>query len=186
MFRTTTTLTAICTLFAATGCSTMTTTTSPATTSEYAAQSPFDASSDEPAWQLDDDVRATVTYVDDEPSTITVTTYVAETCRLPEPKFAFDSAKVRDRAEPNLDALATCLKTGPLAGQNIKLTGHADERGPEVYNMALGQRRAGRVQSYLVSSGVDASRIETSSMGELMADDLGGYDDDRRVEVSVK
>lgn len=184
MFRTFTTLTAICTSFVAMGCSTTTSTSDPNTTSEFAGQ--FNAATDEPAWALDDDVRATVTYVDDEPSTISVSNYVAEVCRMPEPKFAFDSAKVRDRAEPNLDALATCLKTGPLAGETISLTGHADERGPEMYNMALGQRRAGRVEAYLVSAGVDASRLETSSMGELEADERGGYADDRRVEVSIK
>ena len=43
--------------------------------------------------------------------------------------------------------------------------GHADERGSDEYNLALGNRRAAAAKQYLVSKGVDGSRIETVSYG---------------------
>ncbi len=46
------------------------------------------------------------------------------------------------------------------------LEGHADERGPREYNLALGERRANAARNYLVSMGVDTSRISTVSYGK--------------------
>jgi peptidoglycan-associated lipoprotein len=44
--------------------------------------------------------------------------------------------------------------------------GHADERGTRDYNLALGERRANSAKNYLVSLGVDASRVNTVSYGK--------------------
>lgn len=44
--------------------------------------------------------------------------------------------------------------------------GHSDERGTREYNIALGERRANAAKNYLVSLGVDASRISTLSYGK--------------------
>lgn len=44
--------------------------------------------------------------------------------------------------------------------------GHADERGTRDYNLALGERRANSAKNYLVSLGVDASRLNTVSYGK--------------------
>ncbi|MCY4040099.1 MAG: peptidoglycan-associated lipoprotein Pal [Gammaproteobacteria bacterium] len=46
------------------------------------------------------------------------------------------------------------------------LEGHCDERGTRDYNLALGERRAMAVSSFLVSSGTGASQIESVSYGE--------------------
>lgn len=46
------------------------------------------------------------------------------------------------------------------------IEGHADERGTRDYNLALGERRANSAKNYLVSLGVDASRLRTVSYGE--------------------
>ncbi len=48
----------------------------------------------------------------------------------------------------------------------ITVEGHADERGTREYNLALGERRANAAKNYLVSLGVDASRIQTVSHGK--------------------
>ena len=66
--------------------------------------------------------------------------------------------------------------TGILAKQaqwlqkypNVRVTieGHCDERGTREYNIALGDRRANSAKNYLVSNGVDASRISTISYGK--------------------
>ena len=46
------------------------------------------------------------------------------------------------------------------------LEGHADERGTREYNLALGGRRANAAKDYLVSLGVNASRLNTVSYGK--------------------
>ncbi len=48
----------------------------------------------------------------------------------------------------------------------ILIEGHADERGTNEYNLALGERRARETLSYLVSLGIDTARIRTVSKGE--------------------
>jgi peptidoglycan-associated lipoprotein len=48
----------------------------------------------------------------------------------------------------------------------ILVAGNCDERGTREYNLALGERRAETVKSYLVSLGIDAGRIDTVSYGK--------------------
>jgi outer membrane protein OmpA-like peptidoglycan-associated protein len=49
---------------------------------------------------------------------------------------------------------------------HLILEGHADRRGSVAYNMALSQRRADRVRSFLVEQGVTASNLETKAFGK--------------------
>ena len=49
---------------------------------------------------------------------------------------------------------------------SIVIEGHADERGTDEYNLALGERRANSAREYLISQGVDPFRIEVVSFGE--------------------
>ncbi|HRX74889.1 MAG: peptidoglycan-associated lipoprotein Pal [Hyphomonas sp.] len=51
-------------------------------------------------------------------------------------------------------------------GVRIMVAGNCDERGTREYNLALGERRASVVKDYLVSLGVDPSRIDTISYGK--------------------
>ena len=51
-------------------------------------------------------------------------------------------------------------------GKRATIEGHADERGTRDYNLALGERRANAAKNYLVSLGVDASRLTTVSYGK--------------------
>ena len=48
----------------------------------------------------------------------------------------------------------------------VTVEGHCDERGTREYNLALGARRANSVKNYLVSEGIDPSRITTISYGK--------------------
>ena len=48
----------------------------------------------------------------------------------------------------------------------LLIEGHADERGTNEYNLALGERRAKATRDYLVSVGIDAGRITVISYGE--------------------
>ena len=51
-------------------------------------------------------------------------------------------------------------------GKRATIEGHTDERGTREYNLALGERRANSAKNYLVSVGVDASRLTTVSFGK--------------------
>ena len=48
----------------------------------------------------------------------------------------------------------------------IIIEGHADERGTREYNLALGARRANSAREFLVSRGIESSRIQTVSFGK--------------------
>ena len=54
----------------------------------------------------------------------------------------------------------------PLAVATAMIEGHADERGTREYNLALGARRANSVRAYLISQGVDGSRLRAVSFGK--------------------
>ncbi len=78
--------------------------------------------------------------------------------------FDFDKAALTADARGTLERQAAWLKQYPSA--RITIEGHCDERGTREYNLALGERRATAARDYLVSLGIDPSRIETVSLGE--------------------
>ncbi len=77
--------------------------------------------------------------------------------------FALDSSDVSDTGRATLQANAAVLKKYPT--WVITIEGHCDERGTAEYNLALGERRAVSARTYLVSLGLDASRLRTVSYG---------------------
>jgi peptidoglycan-associated lipoprotein len=86
---------------------------------------------------------------------------------IPELKpiyFDFDKYDIRPADARVLDANASWLKSN--ADQLVLIEGHCDERGTNEYNLALGERRAKSTMNYLVSQGVQASRITIISYGE--------------------
>src|SRR2546423_15362662 len=78
--------------------------------------------------------------------------------------FDYDKAIIRGGDASVLDQKVSILQANP--GLRIRVSGHCDERGSDEYNLALGNRRATAAKQYLVSHGIDASRIETVSYGE--------------------
>jgi peptidoglycan-associated lipoprotein len=78
--------------------------------------------------------------------------------------FDFDKYDIRPPDAKTLDANATWLKSNP--NHLVLIEGHCDERGTNEYNLALGERRAKSTMNYLVSQGVQASRITIISYGE--------------------
>ncbi len=78
--------------------------------------------------------------------------------------FAFDSAELSPEARATLEKQAEWLKHHPSV--RVIVEGHADERGTREYNLALGERRANAVKSYLVALGIAPERIETISYGK--------------------
>jgi len=78
--------------------------------------------------------------------------------------FDFDKYDIRPDQLPRAEKLAELLKQNP--SWRILIEGHCDERGTSEYNMSLGWRRANTLRDFLVSRGVEASRIQTISYGK--------------------
>ena len=67
--------------------------------------------------------------------------------------FEFDKADIRSADQGTLDRKAAVLAAN--TNVRIRIAGHADERGSDEYNLALGNRRAAAAKRYLESKGVD-------------------------------
>jgi peptidoglycan-associated lipoprotein len=78
--------------------------------------------------------------------------------------FDYDKSIIRDDQKAVLNQDIAWLKATPAA--KITIEGHADERGTNEYNLALGERRAKATKDYLVATGIDAARIATITYGE--------------------
>jgi peptidoglycan-associated lipoprotein len=78
--------------------------------------------------------------------------------------FDYDSAAIRPDAREALQKSAEFLKNYP--NTRVTIEGHCDERGSTEYNLALGQRRANAVKEYLVSLGIPADHLNTTSWGK--------------------
>jgi peptidoglycan-associated lipoprotein len=87
-----------------------------------------------------------------------------ETAALRDVYFDFDRYEIRTGDKGTLDENAKWLKTNQSA--LLLIEGHADERGTNEYNLALGERRAKATRDYLVSVGIEAGRITVISYGE--------------------
>lgn len=78
--------------------------------------------------------------------------------------FALNSSKLDSTSQDTLLRQAAWVKKNP--GVKVVIEGHCDERGPREYNLGLGERRANAVKRFLVSAGVDESKISTISYGK--------------------
>jgi peptidoglycan-associated lipoprotein len=87
-----------------------------------------------------------------------------ETSALRDVYFDFDKYEIRSQDKPVLDENVKWLKQNTAA--MLLVEGHADERGTNEYNLALGERRAKATRDHLVSLGIDGGRITVISYGE--------------------
>ena len=96
--------------------------------------------------------------------------------------FEFDSSELTVDAQSTLDAQAAWLMQ--YSDTNITIEGHADERGTREYNLALGDKRAFAVYTYLAQAGVDTNRMEYISWGkerpEVIGSEETAYSQNRR------
>jgi peptidoglycan-associated lipoprotein len=89
--------------------------------------------------------------------------------------FDYDKSEIRPDAKSALDSKLPLLRAN--ASMKIRIEGNADSRGTNEYNMALGLRRANAARRYLVSQGIEESRIEVVSYGEERPVDQGTTED---------
>lgn len=85
--------------------------------------------------------------------------------------FDYDQHNLDDADRNALTSQISWLKQYPRT--RVEIQGHADERGTQDYNIALGARRAEAVSSYLKAQGIAADRIQTISFGKDKPLDTG-------------
>lgn len=104
---------------------------------------------------------------------------------LRDVNFEFDSAQLTSSAEQTLNGVAEKLNNNDQVG--VRLEGYTDSIGSEQYNQDLSQRRAESVLEYLVSEGVDRSRMDAVGYGEqnpvATNETAAGRAENRRTEV---
>ena len=101
--------------------------------------------------------------------------------------FEYDDATLSDAARAVLDAKIPILLANPSL--TLRVAGHTDERGSSEYNLALAQRRAAAVKSYLAARGVATNRVEAVSFGEEQPAAQGAMESawaqNRRAEFTI-
>ncbi|HFB64856.1 MAG TPA: peptidoglycan-associated lipoprotein Pal [Aeromonadales bacterium] len=99
--------------------------------------------------------------------------------------FDFDKSNIKDEFRMLIEAHAKFLAKNPAI--NVKLEGHADERGTPEYNIALGEARAKAIADIFKTFGVADSQMEVISYGEERPVDPGhneaAWAKNRRVEI---
>lgn len=103
-------------------------------------------------------------------------------------RFDFDKSEVGEDGRKTCGVVAGYLKKNPQAKMQIE--GHSDERGTAEYNLALGERRATAVMTYLVSLGVPKGALSTVSFGKEKpldpGHDEGAWAKNRRAHFVLK
>jgi peptidoglycan-associated lipoprotein len=102
--------------------------------------------------------------------------------------FEFDDASLTPMAQEVLRSKAVWMQNSAETGAIIE--GHCDERGTAEYNLALGDRRAQGVKSFLVDLGIASNRLTTISYGEEMPvdprADEEAWSKNRRAQFTIK
>jgi len=91
--------------------------------------------------------------------------------------FGFDSYALTDASKEKLHDLISALKEYPLL--SIEVRGYTDALGSNEYNQVLSEKRAKAVTSFLISNGIDATRVKNKGFGESENIALNAYQDGR-------
>ena len=101
--------------------------------------------------------------------------------------FDYDQDAIKPEDQPILDRKAEIMRANPAL--RLRISGHADDRGSDEYNLVLGNKRAVSARQYLVGKGIDAGRIEVTSFGEERpvdpAENEGAWARNRRAEFEI-
>lgn len=89
---------------------------------------------------------------------------LAVTLNIPIIYFDFDKANIRPDAATELEKVVAVMRKYPTL--KIDVRSHTDSRGSDSYNKKLSQRRNKSTRDYIISKGIDASRITGDGYGE--------------------
>ncbi|NOS56120.1 MAG: OmpA family protein [Cyclobacteriaceae bacterium] len=112
---------------------------------------------------------------------------VGLTVRLKNIYFDFDKTTLKSESFVELNKVVDFLKQNSKV--SIEIAGHTDSKGSDTYNANLSQGRSQSVVDYLVSQGIEASRLEAHGYGESKPIETNDTDEgranNRRVEFTV-
>jgi peptidoglycan-associated lipoprotein len=101
--------------------------------------------------------------------------------------FDYDESEITPAAERVLRQKVEVLEASPAV--ELRIEGHADERGSTEYNIALGNRRAESVRQFFVDFGLDPDRFSIVSYGEerplVNRSDEQAWERNRRAEFVI-
>ena len=101
--------------------------------------------------------------------------------------FEYDESTITSASERVLRMKVDILRNSPAV--RIRVEGHADERGSNEYNIALGTRRAEAVREFLAGFGIDANRVAIISYGEdrpaVNASNESAWSQNRRAQFVI-
>ena len=102
--------------------------------------------------------------------------------------FETDSSQLTAQARATLDRQAQWLQQ--YGRYQVRIEGHADERGTREYNIALGARRAEAVRNYLAARGVNMGNASTISYGKerpvAVCNDISCWSQNRRAVTALQ
>jgi outer membrane protein OmpA-like peptidoglycan-associated protein len=101
--------------------------------------------------------------------------------------FDFDSARIQNSSEPQLERLATAMKLEQLQNLRFQVEGHTDGKGSASYNQVLSEKRAQAIASFLSQKGVSPRRLVPVGKGfsELLNKDDPNSPENRRVRITA-
>lgn len=112
---------------------------------------------------------------------------VGVTVRLKNIYFAFDKTELKKESFTELNKVVEFLKSNPTV--EIEIAGHTDSKGSDDYNLNLSQGRCQSVVNYLISQGIESSRLTPHGYGESNPIDTNDTDtgqaNNRRVEFTI-
>jgi peptidoglycan-associated lipoprotein len=101
--------------------------------------------------------------------------------------FEYDRSDIKPEDQVALERKVAVLRANPRL--ELQIEGHCDERGPDEYNLALGERRAAATKRWLVEHGIPDTRLTIISYGEERPADPGHTEEawakNRRAEFRV-
>ena len=111
----------------------------------------------------------------------------ARTALTAQVYFDYDMADLRPDSERILRGKVEILRNSPRV--QLQIEGHADERGSNEYNIALGNRRAQAVVDFFTNFGLDGDRFSIVSYGEeqpaAQGSNESAWSQNRRAEFNI-
>ncbi len=107
-------------------------------------------------------------------------TVAARVLSLDSVRFPEASAEITAEHAAELDGTVRTMES--LANTTLLVIGHADQRGDDLTNLVLSDERADAMVFYLVSQGIDPSRLSSRGVGEN--DPISTQDNDAALQLN--
>jgi len=98
--------------------------------------------------------------------------------------FEYDKYELQEKSITELDRIVQFLTDNPRI--RVEISGHTDNKGSDVYNIQLSQKRAQSVADYLVTKGLDAKRLKQTGYGSHKPISPNDTEDNRKINRRIE